>query len=34
MIVVMVMGVLVDGLVFGVLERKIREGRGLTAEHA
>jgi NitT/TauT family transport system permease protein len=34
MLVVMVLGVLVDSLVFGALERKIREGRGLTAEHA
>lgn len=34
MLVVMLLGVLVDGLVFGALERKIREGRGLTAEHA
>ena len=34
MLVVMMLGVLVDGLVFGALERRIREGRGLTAEHA
>lgn len=34
MIVVMALGVMVDGLVFGALERRIREGRGLTAEHA
>ena len=34
MLVVMALGVLVDGLVFGALERRIREGRGLTAEHA
>lgn len=34
MLVVMLLGVLVDGLVFGALERRIREGRGLTAEHA
>jgi NitT/TauT family transport system permease protein len=34
MLVVMLLGVMVDGLVFGALERKIRERRGLTAEHA
>lgn len=34
MLVVMLLGVLVDGLVFGVLERRIREGRGLTGDHA
>src|SRR5690606_20597748 len=33
-LVVMSLGVMGDGLVFGALERKIREGRGLTAEHA
>ena len=34
MLVVLGMGVLVDTLVFGALERKIRETRGLTADHA
>lgn len=34
MIVVMALGVLVDGAVFGTLERIVRERRGLTAEHA
>lgn len=32
MLVVMLVGVLVDGLVFGAVERRIREGRGLTAD--
>lgn len=34
MLVVMIVGVVVDGLVFGAIERRLREGRGLTAEHA
>jgi NitT/TauT family transport system permease protein len=34
MLVVLAMGVLVDTLVFGALERKIRDSRGLTADHA
>lgn len=32
MLVVLLVGVLVDGLVFGAIERRIREGRGLTAD--
>ncbi|MBA3546846.1 MAG: ABC transporter permease [Nannocystis sp.] len=34
MIVVMVLGVLIDGLVFGTLERSIHRRRGLTGLHA
>jgi NitT/TauT family transport system permease protein len=34
MLVVMIVGVMIDGLVFGSIERRLREGRGLTAEHA
>jgi hypothetical protein len=34
MIVVLVLGVLIDGLVFGTLERAIHRRRGLTGVHA
>ena len=34
MIVVMMLGVMIDGLVFGALERAVHRRRGLTGIHA